>query len=246
MTAAATYSVITACWNSARTLSRCVDSVLAQTVPPSQFIFVDGGSSDGTQGMIRRALAESSSAIAWKLLDQGETRGISAAWNLALTHCTADVVFILNSDDWYEKQCAEQVLAAMRDDAEAEIVLASSRVYRNGESVPSGVWRNRPGWLMPVLMPYVHPACFVRRSVYARIGSFDTQWKYAMDYDLLWRCRAAKVKLKVIPDVLLNFELGGAADSHRKEARLEVYRIARRYCRIAPVAALAARYVMGR
>jgi hypothetical protein len=157
------------------------------------------------------------------------------------------MVFILNSDDWYERNCAERVLDAVRNQPDADIVLANTHAYRRGESVPCDVWRNRPEWLLPVLMPYVHPACFVRRTVYERLGGFDQDYPIALDYEFLWRCKVGGMKFVKLPDILTNFELGGNANSHRKEARLEVYRIARRYgCRVLPLAALAARYLTGR
>ena len=44
-----TYGVITICRNAATTIERCLRSVLAQAVPPEQYLVVDGGSTDGTR-----------------------------------------------------------------------------------------------------------------------------------------------------------------------------------------------------
>jgi len=244
-----TYSVITACWNAARTISRCIGSVLGQAVLPKEYFFVDGGSTDNTREIIRQSFADHSgvrSSVPWKMLEQGNVRGISAAWNVALKECTGDVVFILNSDDWYESNCAERILSVMGDHPEAGIVHADARKYKRGESTPWGIWRNRPGWLLPVLMPHVHPACFVRRTVYEHIGGFDPAYAIAMDYDFLWRCKVNGVKSVRLPKLLANFELGGTADSRRSEARIELYRIARQHHRVLPAVALVARYLTGR
>jgi glycosyltransferase involved in cell wall biosynthesis len=244
-----TYSIITACWNSARTISRCIGSVLGQGIPPKEYLFVDGGSTDNTREIIRQSFADHPSrrsSVPWKILEQGIVRGISAAWNVALKECTGDVVFILNSDDWYEADCAERILNAMRDNPEAGIAHANARKYKRGESTPCGIWRNRPECLLPLLMPYVHPACFVRRTVYAHIGGFDPAYAIAMDYDFLLRCKVNGVKSVKLPQLLTNFELGGTADSRRREARIELYRIARQYHRVLPAVALMARYLTGR
>lgn len=244
-----TCSVITACWNSARTISRCISSVIGQAILPREYLFVDGGSTDNTREIIRQSFADHSgrcSSVPWKILEQGNVRGISAAWNVALKECTSDVVFILNSDDWYESDCAERILRAMRDNPEAGIVHADARMYKRGENRPCAIWRNRPEWLLPVLMPYVHPACFVRRTVYERIGGFDPAYAIAMDYDFLWRCKVNGVKSVKLPQLLTNFELGGTADSRRREARIELYKIARQYHRALPVFAFVARCLTGR
>ncbi len=244
-----TYSVITACWNSARTLNRCIDSVLNQTAPPREHIFVDGGSCDNTRALIELSYPRGFNAegtIGSRLLEQGSVRGISAAWNVALKQCTGDVVFLLNSDDWYETNCGERVLAAMNENPDAGIVHADARMYKRGETTTCGIWRNRPEWLLPVLMPYVHPACFVRRTVYEQIGGFDPVYAIAMDYDFLWRCKVDGVKSVRLPQQLTNFELGGTADSRRREARIEMYRIARRHHRALPAVAFMARRLTNR
>jgi glycosyltransferase involved in cell wall biosynthesis len=244
-----TYSVITACWNSARTLKRCIDSVITQTLPPREHIFVDGGSTDNTRALIEQSYPrnfDASGAIASRLLEQGDVPGISAAWNRALKHCSGDVVFLLNSDDWYESNCGELVMAAMRDNPDAGIVHADARIYKRGTHRAYAIWRNRPEWLLPILMPYVHPACFVRAIVYEQIGSFNPAYTAAMDYDFLWRCKANGIKSIQLPDLLSNFELGGLANSHRKASRMEMYAIARRYHRALPAFALVARCLTNR
>jgi glycosyltransferase involved in cell wall biosynthesis len=244
-----TYSVITACWNSARTISRCIGSVLGQAILPKEYLFVDGGSTDNTREIVRQSFTDHSggcSSVPWKILEQGNVRGISAAWNVALKECTGDVVFILNSDDWYESNCAEHILSAMRDNPEAGIVHADARKYKRGETTSCGVWRNRPEWLLPVLMPHVHPACFVRGTVYQRIGGFNPAYAIAMDYDFLWRCKVDGIRSVRLSLILTNFELGGTADSRRREARIELYKIAKQYHRALPAFAFAARYLTGR
>jgi glycosyltransferase involved in cell wall biosynthesis len=251
MTTDITYSVITACWNSARTITRCVDSVLGQKIRPKEYFFVDGGSTDNTRELIQQSFAEhydASGPVAWRVLEQGDVRGISAAWNVALKECTGDIVFILNSDDWYKPDCAERVLAAFRDNPDADIVVANAHLWGRGEKSPCGVWRNRTERLFPVLMPYVHVSCFVRRRVYESLGGFDPALGLAMDYDFLWRCKVGGIKIVRLPDLLSNFELGGAANSHRKQARLETYRVAVRHGgdRWIPMAALAIRYLTNR
>jgi GT2 family glycosyltransferase len=220
-------------------------------VLPREYFIVDGASVDGTVDIIRETFAargEASGTIDVKFLGQGGPRGISAAWNMALAHCSSDVVFILNSDDWYERECAATALGAFRNNPRADIVVASARTYKRGATAPYGIARNRPEWLFPVLQPFLHFSCFVRRTVYGRVGGFDPRLQIAMDYDFLWRCRNAGMNFVVLPDAVVNFEEGGNANSRRREARIEVYRIAARHgrSRLIPLLALAARFVTGK
>jgi GT2 family glycosyltransferase len=52
---------------------------------------------------------------------------------------------------------------------------------------------------------YVFPCsnvCFMRRSIYERIGGFDESFHYSMDMELYTRARFAGYLMRIIPDVL--------------------------------------------
>lgn len=245
------YAVITVCLNSARTIGRTIDSVLRQDPLPAEYVFVDGGSTDGTPAIIQAAVARGRREglpTQFTLLEQREPRGITPAWNLALAHCRAEVVFILNSDDWYEDHCARRVLTVLAATPEADVVLANTRNYRRGEPVPCGGSRNRPAWMLPLLMPFVHPACFVRRSLYTRVGPFDPCYRLLADYDFLYRCSRQGLRAVTLDEALVNFELGGSANSNRELARREMFAIGKRHCAIPflPHLVFALRSLLGR
>ena len=235
------YSILTACLNSERTISRSIDSVLSQKIPPSGYIFIDGGSADGTLRIIREKNFETS----FKIINQTEKTGITGAWNMALREVTSDLVFILNSDDWYEPGAVADVLDAFKDNPEAEIVYGPALFHRGNEQF---VRKCRPLWMFPVMMPIAHPSCFVRKSVYDKVGLFDEKYKISADYEFLYRCRSKGVKFCGIRKALVNMELGGYANSNRGAARKETLEIARRYCRlpIFPEAAYLIRCLTGR
>lgn len=246
-----TYTVITVCLNSARSIGRTIDSVLLQEPAPADYVFVDGGSTDGTQTIIRSAAERSQQAGAptrFLFLDQAGERGITPAWNQGIDASTGDLIFILNSDDWYEKGCARRVLDTFASQPDVDIVFASLRAYPRGDTTPVRIFHNRPTWLFPVLMPFMHPATFVRRNVYNRIGRFDPSLRLLADYDFLYRCHLAGVPSVTLDEPLVNFELGGSANSNRPLARGEMLAVARRHGAPAPFPQLAflARALLGR
>ncbi len=246
-----TYTVITVCLNSARTIGRTIDSVLRQVPVPAEYVFVDGGSTDGTQAIIQSASERSQQTgipTRFQLLDQAGGRGITPAWNQGIDASTSDLVFILNSDDWYEEGCASRVLDTFAVQPDADILFASIRAYLRGATKPARIFHNRPTWLFPVLMPFNHPATFVRRNVYNRIGRFDPNLQLLADYDFLYRCHRASVPYVTIDEPLVNFELGGSANRNRPLARHEMLAVARRHGAPAPFPQLVflARALLGR
>ncbi len=243
-----TYSIITACLNSARTIERSINSVLSQKILPAEYIFVDGGSADETLKIIaeKDELSRNNNlGICFKVINQAEKTGITGAWKLALKEVSSDLVFILNSDDWYESDAMEEVISAFEGSPDADIMYGPIYFHTNSEKI----LRNcRPLWMFPVMMPIAHPSCFVRKGVYDRMGLFDGKYRISADYEFLYRCYASGMKFHQIHRPLVNMELGGAANSSRATAREETLEIGRKYCRLPLIPELAymARVLLGR
>lgn len=236
-----TYSILTACLNSERTIRRSIDSVLSQGIQPAEYVFVDGGSADGTLQMIR----ENNFKTSFKIINQKEKTGITGAWNLGLAEVKTDIVMILNSDDWYEPDTVPEILGAFEDNPDVGIVYGSTYFHKGKDKY----LRNcRPLWMFPVMMPIAHPACFVRKSVYDKVGLFDENYKISADYEFLYRCRRKGMKFCEIRKPFVNMELGGTANRNRETARWETREIAKKYCSVPslPEMAYLARLVCGR
>lgn len=242
------YSVLTACLNSARTIGRSIDSVLSQKIHPAEYIFVDGGSTDGTLQIIKEKelfARENNFKTSFKIIYQKEKTGITGAWNLGLEEVKADVVMILNSDDWYEPDTVLEILSAFDGNPDAGIIYGSIYFHMGGKKY----LRNcRSLWMFPVMMPVAHPSCFVRKSVYDKVGLFDEEYRISADYEFLYRCHKKAIKFCEIRKPFVNMELGGTANRNREIARRETREIARRYCSapLLPEMAYLARLVSGR
>ena len=173
-----TFSIITCTWNSEPYLAQSIESVLAQDYPHVELIFVDGGSGDGTLERIR-ALPRPFRLV------ENVRGGISRAMNEGIRAATGDVVAHLHSDDYY---LHPQVLSTV-----ARHLRESGRHWLFGRILRDiGGTLQRESYVSPRysykrllhrnFIP--HPATFVQRDFLLRAGNFDTQLKYAMDYDL--------------------------------------------------------------
>ena len=91
---AVTFSVIIPAYNSAATLARAIDSVLAQTCPAHEIIVVDDGSADDTL-----QLAQGYGAPV-RVIHQSNA-GVSVARNRGAEAATGDWLAFLDADDWY-------------------------------------------------------------------------------------------------------------------------------------------------
>jgi len=228
-----TYGVVTICRNARATIARTIRSVLRQSPLPAQYVFVDGDSADDTVATIHAAVAEARadcsdvSRVDVQVLPQAGD-GIPAAWNMGIAALTTEVVFLLNSDDWYEDGCAGAVLAQFENHPGAGVVVGPVR-FRHPDGTKGGVVRHpKSTALFPVLMPVLHPSCFVRRSVYDQVGLFDLRYSISADYDFVYRCHQEGVVFQRLGEVVVNMQMGGLAGQSRALARRETYDIARR------------------
>ncbi|WP_077003318.1 glycosyltransferase family 2 protein, partial [Variovorax sp. KK3] len=103
-------SVAIICFNYGRFLPECLDSCLAQSVPPDEIVVVNDGSTDDTRQVLDDYAARHRRVQA---IHQANG-GICAATSAALAACTGDVVLLLDADDTMAPQRIEKVLAALR------------------------------------------------------------------------------------------------------------------------------------
>lgn len=227
-----TYGVITICLNSESTIRRTIESVLSQNLLPDEYVFVDGGSTDQTVDFIKdaiRSAEQTKTGIKFELLNQHTHGGIAAAWNMGLNRLSTDIVFILNSDDWYEVDTAEKIISHFNDNKHIDIILGSARCFNKTNNTPAGAYNPKSFLLLPFLMPVVHPACFVKKVVYQEIGFFDERYKVAADYDFIYRCQRSSVLFRNIDDVVTNMESGGYASKNKAISRKELLDIGLRH-----------------
>lgn len=92
--AAPRFSVIVPAYNSAETLTRAVESVLAQSWPAYEIIVVDDGSTDDTLQVARKFGDQ-------VLVVQQPNAGVSVARNRGVEAANGDWLAFLDADDWY-------------------------------------------------------------------------------------------------------------------------------------------------
>lgn len=173
-----TFSIITCTWNSEPYLAQSIESVLAQDYPHVEYIFVDGGSTDGTLERI------ASLQRPYRLL-KNVGGGISRAMNEGVRVATGDIVAHLHSDDYYIGSNVLSTVVRHLESSRRNWLFG--RILRDvdGKLEPEKYISPRYSYSRLLRTNFIpHPATFVRREFIQRAGGFDTTLKYAMDYDL--------------------------------------------------------------
>lgn len=178
-------SIITAARNSGSTISDTIKSVIAQTYTNFEHLVVDGCSTDDTVGIVK------SFGHPGLILTSEHDDGIYDAMNKGLRQASGDVVGILNSDDYYvDANVLQEVVNLFKSDPSLEVVLGDVDLVEDvGCLTPLRRYRSagfQPWMLRIGLMP-PHPAVFVRKSAYERVGLYKYDYKIAADFDFLVR-----------------------------------------------------------
>lgn len=175
------FSIITCTWNSEPHIAQSIKSVISQDYPEIEYIFVDGGSTDGT---LDRIVAIPRPV---KLLENVRG-GISRAMNAGIEAATGDVVAHLHSDDYYSHPQVLRHVADALTRSGAQWCFGRCLADVDGRCEPENY--RVPRYSYPRLLKgnfIPHPATFVSKSLFDRAGLFDEGIKYAMDYDMWLR-----------------------------------------------------------
>jgi glycosyltransferase involved in cell wall biosynthesis len=203
-------SVITACYNSARTIEDTIRSVVSQEHKDLEYIIVDGSSTDGTLTIVDRYADRIAQVIS------GKDKGIYDALNKGLALASGAVVAFLNSDDQYTgPNVISDVVAAFEAAAPDCVYGDLEYVKRDDPSVVVRRWRAgsySPGMFSKGWMP-PHPAFFARLSCYQRYGGFDPSFRSSGDYELMLRFLHVRgLSVVYLPEVLVKMRSGGISN----------------------------------
>ena len=207
-------SVVTPSLNHARFLERTIQSVLSQDFARLEYIVVDGGSTDGSQDIIRKH----SSELAWSVSepDTGQTDAI----NKGLAHARGDILAWLNSDDTWLPGTVSAVAAAFAQQPGCGLIYGGAN-YINEEDLIIGRFPAAQTNHRLLRQGYVHipqQAAFFRADLWRSLGPLDSSLYFAMDYDL-WLRIAKRTPVKYIPRIWANFRLHETAKTIAADER---------------------------
>lgn len=89
-------SIIVPVYNSASTLSKCIESLLAQTYPDLEILLIDDGSKDTSGTICDMYTSQDARIRTYHKVNRG---GVSSARNLGITQAKGEYITFCDADD---------------------------------------------------------------------------------------------------------------------------------------------------
>jgi FkbM family methyltransferase len=204
-------SVVTPSLNHGEFLERTLRSVLDQGYEPLEYVVQDGGSTDQTLAILGRY------APRLAHVDSDIDSGIGQALNRGFAHTTGEILAYLNSDDLLLPGALQAVAVFFATHPDVDVVYGQ-RVLLDADDREIGRWVLPPhdDDVMRWVDYIPQETLFWRRGVWERVGQrIDESFKFAVDWDLLLRMRAAGATFARLPRFLGAFRVHDAQKTSR-------------------------------
>ena len=204
-------SIITATFNSAKTLRSTIESVLSQSCRDIEYLIVDGASKDNTLDIVRGY----KDAFGGRLRYISEPdKGIYDAMNKGIKMATGEVVGILNSDDFFTSEdVIQKVAETFENDKSLDAVYGDIHFVKDPDLTKCTRYYSsksfRPWMLRCGFMP-AHPSFYCKKAVFEKYGLYDLQYRTSSDFEMMVRLIGKyKINTKYLPMDFVTMRTGG-------------------------------------
>lgn len=202
------------CYNYARFLHSCVDSVLTQENVAVRVLVIDDASSDDTAA-VGSDLARHDARVTFRR--HAANLGNIATYNEGIDWASAEYFLLLSADDMLLPGALGRATAALRSHPEAVLCHGNARVIYEGRTLPSMTVHRDQGGLQrhsgeqfrefacreSASNPVWTPTAVVRTSAQKKVGGYNSRLPHSGDLELWLRLAGVGSILKVRSDQAL-------------------------------------------
>ncbi len=135
------YSVALCTYNGEKYIVQQLESILQQSVKPTQIVISDDGSSDSTLTLVSRFLINSN--VDYLILENKGDHGVAHNFQNAIKNCRCPIIFTSDQDDVWLNNKAELMLNVFEINPSAQLVFSDGElVDSNLNLLGSTVWES--------------------------------------------------------------------------------------------------------
>ncbi len=231
-------SVLVACFNQARYVEECLDSVLNQTYENTELIIIDDCSQDDSASVIQQWLVTHNFKATFVRHQQNQ--GVCKTFNAALHRASGKYICVLAADDVYLPHKIDHQVRIMETLPPKVGVVYSDAWQMDVDGNPLAenfIEAHRrfqvmpEGCLFPVLLEgnfIPAPATMIRRECFETVGPYDEELIYE-DFDMWLRIArhydfafspAVSAKYRIVPESVTRVVLRNGTAALKSEFRI--------------------------
>lgn len=218
-------SIVTPSFNQGRFLKRTIESVLSQSYPNIEYVVIDGGSTDESVEILRSY----GDKFYWV---SGKDKGQTDAINKGMARVQGEILAYLNSDDVLLPGAVERVVEFFKKHPNCGLLYGMAD-YIDAEDNYIGSYKTGPYSFQRLMQDCMvcQPAAFWRRAVVEKIGAFDEQLNFVMDYDYWIRIAKSGSEIYFLPEKLANSRLYPETKTLSQRSKIydEIFQISMRH-----------------
>lgn len=183
------FSIITASYNSGKTIEETILSVLSQSFTDFEFIIVDGKSSDNTMEIVESYLPKfQEKNIVFKYISEKD-RGIYDAWNKGIKLSKSNWISFLGSDDEYLPNALERYFYHLKQATDSNYISSKVELINKNKEVLNVIGKAFEWNKVVRNMEIAQVGSFHHKQLFANVGLFNDDYKIVGDLEFYIRCK---------------------------------------------------------
>lgn len=175
------FSIITVVKNDEHQISNTIKSISKQSYKNFEYLIIDGKSNDST---IKKILKQKNKI---NFLSSQKDRGIYFAMNRGIKYSKGEVIVFVNSGDTLKSNALKYIKKKFDSDKKIKFVFGTvKRNYTKSSILKYGYDKKRLLYNFDFATAH-STGFFLKKSVFNKIGYFNTKFKCSADYDLYFR-----------------------------------------------------------
>ncbi len=200
-------SIIIATYNSGKTLSRCLDSIVPQLADDTELIVIDGASKDNTCDILNSYRKYISYFIS------EPDKGVYDAWNKGIKHAKGKWITFIGSDDMLLPDAINKYHLFLDNNGNDYDLISGKLYFVNSEGNILREVGEPWDWKKFVYskLSFAHPGTLHNKRLFDKIGLFDLRYRICADSDFFQKI-GPDAKAGYIDDFLVKMYQGGLSD----------------------------------
>jgi len=205
------FSIVTASYNSEKTISDTIDSVLNLDFQDFEYIIIDGNSSDSTLEIIQSFVPKfEAKGVPYKFISEKD-KGIYDAWNKGIQLSSGEWISFLGSDDSYLSNALQLYFAEIKKNKTINYISSQVNLTNEKGDVLS-VFGKKYKWKNVIRdIDTAQVGSFHKRELFNKVGLFSTEYKIVGDLDFYIRCKEF-IRPGYFKNITANMQNGGVSN----------------------------------